>query len=112
MVTCPQAGVTGCPAALYPPEHFRNRTPGNPCTPGAPGTSRTPKTPRIHAWRARRAQANPLLHREVAESKRPATAYTDGMPDVTQILCAIEQGDPAAVEQLLPLVYDELRRLA
>src|SRR5262245_27836169 len=34
------------------------------------------------------------------------------MSDVTQILNAIEQGDPAAAEQLLPLVYDELRRLA
>jgi RNA polymerase sigma factor (TIGR02999 family) len=32
--------------------------------------------------------------------------------DVTLILSAIEQGDPAAAEQLLPLVYDELRRLA
>ena len=41
-----------------------------------------------------------------------ATAYTDGMPDVTQILSAIEQGDPSAAEQLLPLVYDELRKLA
>src|SRR3990172_8240479 len=34
------------------------------------------------------------------------------MGDVTQILSAIEQGDPAASEQLLPLIYDELRRLA
>jgi RNA polymerase sigma factor (TIGR02999 family) len=34
------------------------------------------------------------------------------MSDVTQILRAIEQGDPHAAEQLLPLVYDELRRLA
>lgn len=34
------------------------------------------------------------------------------MNDVTQILRQIESGDPAAVEQLLPLVYDELRRLA
>ena len=34
------------------------------------------------------------------------------MTDVTQILNAIEQGDPSAAEQLLPLVYDELRRLA
>jgi RNA polymerase sigma factor (TIGR02999 family) len=32
--------------------------------------------------------------------------------DVTRILSAIEQGDPHAAEQLLPLVYDELRRLA
>src|SRR5580692_11078153 len=35
-----------------------------------------------------------------------------GMSDVTRILSAIEQGDPQASEQLLPLVYEELRRLA
>jgi RNA polymerase sigma factor (TIGR02999 family) len=34
------------------------------------------------------------------------------MSDVTRILSAIEQGDPQAAEQLLPLVYDELRKLA
>src|ERR1700747_2770121 len=34
------------------------------------------------------------------------------MSEVTRILSAIEQGDPSAAEQLLPLVYDELRRLA
>jgi RNA polymerase sigma factor (TIGR02999 family) len=34
------------------------------------------------------------------------------MSDVTGILSAIEQGDPHAAEQLLPLVYDELRKLA
>jgi RNA polymerase sigma factor (TIGR02999 family) len=34
------------------------------------------------------------------------------MNEVTWILSAIEQGDPSAAEQLLPLVYDELRRLA
>jgi RNA polymerase sigma factor (TIGR02999 family) len=34
------------------------------------------------------------------------------MTDVTRILSAIEQGNPHAAEQLLPLVYDELRRLA
>ena len=34
------------------------------------------------------------------------------MSDVTRILCAIDQGDPAAADQLLPLVYAELRRLA
>jgi RNA polymerase sigma factor (TIGR02999 family) len=34
------------------------------------------------------------------------------MSDVTRILSAIEHGDPSAAEQLLPLVYDELRRLA
>ena len=34
------------------------------------------------------------------------------MSDVTRILSAIEQGEPHAAEQLLPLVYDELRKLA
>jgi RNA polymerase sigma factor (TIGR02999 family) len=34
------------------------------------------------------------------------------MSEVTRILSAIEQGDPHAPEQLLPLVYEELRRLA
>src|ERR671913_92353 len=34
------------------------------------------------------------------------------MSDVTRILSSIEQGDPSAAEQLLPLVYDELRCLA
>jgi RNA polymerase sigma factor (TIGR02999 family) len=34
------------------------------------------------------------------------------MTDVTRILSAIEEGDPHAVDQLLPLVYDELRKLA
>ena len=34
------------------------------------------------------------------------------MADVTQILYQIDQGDPTAAEQLLPLVYDELRKLA
>jgi RNA polymerase sigma factor (TIGR02999 family) len=34
------------------------------------------------------------------------------MNDVTRILSAIEQGEPHAAEQLLPLVYEELRKLA
>ena len=34
------------------------------------------------------------------------------MADVTQILAAIEAGDPHAAADLLPLVYDELRKLA
>jgi RNA polymerase sigma factor (TIGR02999 family) len=36
----------------------------------------------------------------------------NSMNDVTQILSQIEQGDPSAAEQLLPLVYEELRQLA
>jgi RNA polymerase sigma factor (TIGR02999 family) len=34
------------------------------------------------------------------------------MSEVTRILSAIDQGDPSAAEQLLPLVYEELRQLA
>ena len=41
---------------------------------------------------------------------RPAPAPAAG--DVTQILSQIEQGEPQAAEQLLPLVYEELRKLA
>jgi RNA polymerase sigma factor (TIGR02999 family) len=38
--------------------------------------------------------------------------YLFCMSDVSEILSAIAQGDPQAASQLLPLVYDELRRLA
>jgi hypothetical protein len=34
------------------------------------------------------------------------------MTDVTRLLSALEKGDPHAAEQLLPLVYEELRKLA
>ena len=34
------------------------------------------------------------------------------MSDITRILSQIESGDPSAAEQLLPLVYEELRQLA
>jgi hypothetical protein len=34
------------------------------------------------------------------------------MTEVTQLLNALEQGDPHAAEELLPLVYQELRKLA
>jgi hypothetical protein len=34
------------------------------------------------------------------------------MSEVTRVLGAITAGDPRAADQLLPLVYDELRRLA
>jgi RNA polymerase sigma factor (TIGR02999 family) len=40
------------------------------------------------------------------------SAEPTSMSDVTRILSAIENGDSHAAEQLLPLVYDELRRLA
>jgi hypothetical protein len=34
------------------------------------------------------------------------------MNDITQLLSALGQGDPHAASRLLPLVYDELRKLA
>ncbi len=48
-----------------------------------------------------------ILRAEV--NGRRASIY---MSDVTRILSQIESGDPLAAEQLLPLVYDELRKLA
>src|SRR5215217_6082982 len=45
-------------------------------------------------------------------SSRPSRLLGPSMSEVTRILSAIEQGDPHAAEQLLPLVYDELRKLA
>lgn len=41
-----------------------------------------------------------------------AVGYDEVMSDVTKILSAIERGDENAVDQLLPLVYQELRKLA
>src|SRR5262245_12367410 len=45
-------------------------------------------------------------------SPSPQWVSSAGMTEVTRILSAMESGDPLAAEQLLPLVYDELRRLA
>src|SRR5262245_11396181 len=42
----------------------------------------------------------------------PARGRMAVMADVTQILAAVEAGDPHAAAELLPLVYDELRKLA
>jgi RNA polymerase sigma factor (TIGR02999 family) len=51
--------------------------------------------------------------RPFAMSDKSATTLSAAMmSEATRILYAIEQGDPHAAEQLLPLVYDELRRLA
>src|SRR5262249_15224870 len=43
---------------------------------------------------------------------RSALAQVPSMNEVTRILSAVEQGDPHAANQLLPLVYEELRKLA
>src|SRR5690242_7146824 len=44
--------------------------------------------------------------------QRPHGVSVSPMSEVTRILSAINQGDPHAASQLLPLVYDELRKLA
>jgi len=44
--------------------------------------------------------------------RSPTVRAVPPMSEVTRILSAIEHGDPNAAEQLLPLVYDELRQLA
>ena len=59
--------------------------------------------------------AKPLPGRKVKNPQLkplPIGGTINGMGDVTQILSKIEFGDPAAAEQLLPLIYDELRALA
>ena len=58
-------------------------------------------------------EAYPRLSHEHFLASPQVTGYpVRAMSDVTRILSQIEQGDPQAAEQLLPLVYDELRKLA
>jgi RNA polymerase sigma factor (TIGR02999 family) len=45
-------------------------------------------------------------------SARPGNVTFSGMTEVTQLVQAAEQGDAHAANELLPLVYDELRKLA
>src|SRR2546421_6552890 len=53
-----------------------------------------------------------LLERDKVVPREPSSLSIPAMSDVPNILSAIEQGDPHAAEQLLPLVYEELRQLA
>jgi RNA polymerase sigma factor (TIGR02999 family) len=55
-------------------------------------------------------RATPLESRSGTPPGRPLEAVS--MNDVTHLLSAVEQGDARAAERLLPLVYDELRKLA
>src|SRR5262249_23609901 len=48
----------------------------------------------------------------IADSHLTVSGKVHRMNEVTRVLTALERGDPAAAEQLLPLVYDELRKLA
>src|SRR6266404_5794529 len=54
-----------------------------------------------------------MLKRSVVSNCRGLTSvYSFRVSDVIRILEAAQQGDPQAADELLPLVYDELRRLA
>src|SRR5438874_1421396 len=77
---------------MIPDPRQNQRTLSQPCRPAHPGR------PRIPAVRS----GFPLF----------AAVMLNLMSEVTRILSAIEQGDPHAAEELLPLVYDELRQLA
>ena len=54
----------------------------------------------------------PPAHPFVWSCRRSPSAYSRGLSEFTHILERVEQGDPKAAEELLPLVYEELRRLA
>src|SRR5262249_37403379 len=68
---------------------------------------------RTLAW-ARRSMApeHASLRPPSGGTSRSPRGRLPSMTDVTRILSAIEQGDPSAASQLLPLVYNELRQLA
>ena len=53
-----------------------------------------------------------LLGKGLQSGDLAKTSQAAFMTDVTQVLSEIEHGDPSAAERLLPLVYDELRKLA
>ena len=54
-----------------------------------------------------------MVHKDAEHDGSPdPDSGQNQMSDVTQILGKIESGDPSAAEELLPLIYDELRRLA
>ncbi len=69
----------------------------------------------VHRWicvigRAGRGKRLSGLLQSCVSTILPITGMP--MPDLTRILSQIESGDPSAAEQLLPLVYEELRMLA
>lgn len=65
--------------------------------------------PNQRNWHCVRLTAHRFPPAEMADSRGGIIAV---MTDITQILSRIELGDPSAAEQLLPLVYEELRGLA
>src|SRR5262249_29128162 len=99
-----QKGVTGFVGHDLDGEHglpsFRSRRQGRPV-----GAAEAGREPAPADWQG--------ATRSVTLRRNPRTLHPGSpMSEVTRILSAIEQGDLHAAEQLLPLVYDELRQLA
>ena len=64
-------------------------------------------------WQTSLGKSRPMpLAALFAQSGHPKTRYLGAMTDVTRILSQIESGDPSAADLLLPLVYEELRKVA
>src|SRR5262245_13605474 len=66
----------------------------------------------IRPFRTTRYLPRQLDSWPLPSSRNPAEWDPRQMTEVTQLLHALDRGDPEAAAQLLPLVYDELRRLA
>src|SRR5262245_1653223 len=76
------------------------------------GGGRGSSTP-VPVWLANLGTGpRPCFDRPPGETWRLSRGKLSSMSEVTRILSAIEQGDPSAAGDLLPLVYDELRKLA
>jgi RNA polymerase sigma factor (TIGR02999 family) len=76
-----------------------------------PGREQARRLVRLDVPGRRRFRSPPRDLGDDVSPRSPGLSVSP-MSEVTRILNAIEQGDPHAAEQLLPLVYDELRRLA
>lgn len=72
--------------------------------------------PALHHWCPPRLEAllrnRRTSHRQSNAHPRRGTSWSVDVNEITRILSAIDHGDSHAAEQLLPLIYDELRRLA
>src|SRR4051812_38271458 len=81
-----------------------------------PEASLSALSPRNRYWASATARTDRPTRAKLRPPPRDTSRFQRGklasMSDVIRILSAIEQGDPSAAEQLLPLVYDELRKLA
>jgi len=73
---------------------------------------RMDEMPISRSWAHLLTVAAPASRPDPAFASNTTALHNEAMSEVTRILSQMETGDPAAAEQLLPLVYDELRKLA